>query len=58
MFYEIDKFPGGGINEDEDKKETLIREVREEPGLVVIPESIEEFWSVLRRQKSNFVRHG
>lgn len=39
MFYEIDKFSGGGINEDEDKKETLIPEVREETGLVVIPES-------------------
>ena len=38
---------------DEDKKEALIREVREETGLVVIPESIEEFGSVLRRQKSN-----
>lgn len=47
------KFPGGGIHEEEDKKEALIREVREETGLVVIPESIEEFGSVLRRQKSN-----
>lgn len=47
------KFPGGGIHEDEDKKEALIREVREETGLIVIPESIEEFGSVLRRQKSN-----
>lgn len=49
------KFPGGGIHEDEDKKETLIREVREETGLVVIPESIEEFGSVLRRQKSTAI---
>lgn len=47
------KFPGGGIHEEENKKEALIREVREETGLVVIPESIEEFGSVLRRQKSN-----
>ena len=46
------KFPGGGIIEDEDKKEALIREVREETGLLVIPESIEEFGSVMRRQKS------
>ena len=29
------KFPGGGILADEDKKEALIREVREETGLVV-----------------------
>ncbi len=46
------KFPGGGIHDDEDKKEALVREVREEVGLVVIPESIREFGSVLRRQKS------
>lgn len=47
------KFPGGGIHADEDKKEALIREVREEVGMVVIPESIREFGSVLRRQKSD-----
>ena len=47
------KFPGGGIHKDEDKKEALIREVREETGLIVIPESIDEFGSVLRRQKSD-----
>ncbi|MCR4648122.1 MAG: NUDIX domain-containing protein [Lachnospiraceae bacterium] len=47
------KFPGGGIHDDEDKKEALIREVREEVGMVVIPESIREFGSVLRRQKSD-----
>lgn len=47
------KFPGGGIHKDEDKKEALIREVREETGLIVVPESIKEFGSVLRRQKSN-----
>ena len=47
------KFPGGGIHQDEDKKEALIREVKEETGLIVIPDSIEEFGSVLRRQKSN-----
>ena len=46
------KFPGGGIHEDEDKKEALIREVREETGLNVIPESIREYGSVLRKQKS------
>ena len=47
------KFPGGGIHNDEDKKEALIREVREEVGMLVIPESIREFGSVLRRQKSD-----
>ena len=47
------KLPGGGIIPGEDKKTALIREVREETGLVVIPESVREFGSVLRRQKSN-----
>ncbi|MGN0342965.1 MAG: NUDIX domain-containing protein [Roseburia sp.] len=41
------------LHKDEDKKEALIREVREEVGLIVIPESICEFGSVMRRQKSN-----
>ena len=47
------KFPGGGIQGGEDKKAALVREVREETGLVVIPDSIREFGSVLLRQKSD-----
>lgn len=46
------KFPGGGIGNDEDIRAALIREVREEVGLVVKPETIREFGSVIRRQKS------
>ena len=48
------KFPGGGIKENEDMKNALIREVREEVGLKVIPDSIREFGSVMRRQKSSY----
>ena len=51
----IIKFPGGGINENENMKAALIREVREEVGLIVIPDSIREFGSVMRRQKSNYL---
>ncbi len=51
------KFPGGGIHSDEDKKDALIREVREEVGLKVIPESIHEFGCVVRRQKSEMSSH-
>lgn len=51
------KFPGGGIHEDEDKKEALIREVREEVGLIVKKETICEFGSVLRKQKSNYTKN-
>ena len=46
------KFPGGGIHKGEDPKCALMREVQEETGLLVVPESIREFGSVLRRQKS------
>ena len=48
------KFPGGGIKDSEDMKEALIREVKEEVGLIVIPGSIREFGSVIRRQKGNY----
>ena len=45
-------FPGGGIEEGESHEEALIREVKEESGLVVIPESIKEYGSALRLSKS------
>ncbi|MBQ1411830.1 MAG: NUDIX domain-containing protein [Clostridia bacterium] len=51
------KFPGGGIHDGEDQQAALIREVQEETGLIVIPESITPFGSVMRRQKSNIVPH-
>ena len=35
----------------------MIREVKEEVGLTVIPETIQEFGSVMRRQKSNVNEH-
>lgn len=47
------KFPGGGIHADEDKTAALIREVSEEIGLSVIPESVKEYGVVPRFQKSN-----
>ncbi len=45
------KFPGGGIRENENHQATLIREVKEEVGLIIIPNTIREFGSVMRRQK-------
>jgi 8-oxo-dGTP pyrophosphatase MutT (NUDIX family) len=51
--YNYYKFPGGGINESEDKIDALIREVKEEVGLIVIKNSIKEYGEVKRIQKSN-----
>ena len=46
------KFPGGGIEEGETLAEAMIRESREEAGLIVIPESVAEYGSVLRKSRS------
>lgn len=46
------KFPGGGMEENEDHHSTLIREVKEEVGLNVIPSSIKEFGEVVILGKS------
>jgi len=46
------KFPGGGMEEGEDEKETLIREVLEETGHAVLPESIKYFGETIEKKKS------
>lgn len=46
------KFPGGGIHEGEENTAALIREVAEETGLEVIPETIEEAGLVSRIMQS------
>ena len=50
--YDYYKFPGGGIEAGESRAEAMIRETREESGLVVIPESVREYGYVHRIQKS------
>lgn len=47
--YDYFKFPGGGIEDGESPADAMIREVREESGLTVIPESVCEFGNVHRR---------
>ncbi len=49
--YDYYKFPGGGTDEGETHSDTLVREVREETGLNVIPESIREYGYVYRAQR-------
>ena len=50
--YDYYKFPGGGIEGEENHIETLIREVQEEAGLIVKADTIREFGMVRRKQNS------
>lgn len=51
--YNYYKFPGGGMEPSEDHHATLIREVREESGLAVLPGSIREFGLVHRIERGD-----
>ena len=51
--YDYYKFPGGGIEKGEDPIDAMIRETREEAGLVVKPETVKEYGCVHRIQKSD-----
>lgn len=51
--YDYYKFPGGGIENGENPVEAMIRETREEAGLVVISESVKEYGYVHRIQRSD-----
>lgn len=49
--YDYYKFPGGGIDGGESHLETLVREVKEEVGLTVLPDTVREFGVVIRKEK-------
>lgn len=51
--YHFYKFPGGGVEEGENHQEALAREIEEETGMTLIPESMEEFGEVLKVQKGD-----
>lgn len=46
------KFPGGGIKSGETPVEAMIRETREEAGLLVLPDTVREYGYVHRVQRS------
>lgn len=48
------KILGGGVEPGEDLHTALIREVQEESGLVVIPESIREIGEIVERRRDIF----
>ena len=50
--YDYYKFPGGGIKDDENPVDAMIRETKEEAGLKVLPETVQEYGLVHRIQKS------
>jgi len=52
LVYDYYKFPGGGIKNNESNIDALIRETKEEAGLVVIKDSIKEYGYVHRVQKA------
>ena len=51
--YDYYKFPGGGIENGESPVDAMIRETREEAGLIVKPETVKEYGYVHRIQKSD-----
>lgn len=52
--YDYYTFSGGGVDEGESHEHALIREIAEELGLEVIPESIKEYGLVVRKEKGMF----
>ncbi|MCQ2535052.1 MAG: NUDIX domain-containing protein [Clostridia bacterium] len=49
--YDYYTFSGGGIEQNETRSLALIREIREELGLEIKPDTIEEYGAIIRKEK-------
>ena len=54
MKYDYYEFPGGGLENGESMIDCLVRETKEEAGLIIKPESIKEFGYVHRIHKDKY----
>lgn len=52
--YDYYKFPGGGIEPGETPVDAMIRETRDQAGLVAIPSSVREYGCAPRRQRGMY----
>ena len=52
LVYDYYNFPGGGIEKDESSIDAVIRETKEEAGLIIIKDSMKEYGYVHRKHKS------
>lgn len=52
--YDFFEFPGGGIKPGESHIDALVREIREETGLTVMPDSIVPYGNIRRKQKGKY----
>lgn len=56
--YDYYKFPGGGFKDGENPIEALCREVAEETGYLVLPDTCKEYGRVLRRNRDDYDENG
>lgn len=54
--YDYYKFPGGGIEKNESPIDAVIRETKEEAGIIINKNNIEEYGIVKRKKKLKIIK--